>query len=158
VIGETVEQKDIDIHKCCASGELMSFIENPEVDLYSEASEESVNEARRVFTQRNGFLVREENPDKGVDLDVELILDKRVTGFKFAIQLKSVQELRVINKDGTQYISYSFKTSRLGYLIRRKPGLGLIVIYDDINRQLYFDYVENIYRILMDEHKDDEWK
>ena len=49
----------------------MSFFDNPEIDLYSEASEESLNATRQYFCQRNGFLTREENPDKGVDLDVE---------------------------------------------------------------------------------------
>jgi hypothetical protein len=136
----------------------MAFSDNPFIDRYSEASEESVNATKPLFSQKNGFLVREETPDKGVDFDVELILEKQVSGFKFAIQLKSVQNLKTVVKNGTSYISYQFKTSRLGYLIRRKPGFGLLVIYDDADQRLYFDYVEDIYTRIMEEHENYDWQ
>ena len=56
----------------------MGFYDNPIVDIYSKTSEESLIATKQVFLQKNGFLVREENPDKGVDLDVELLIDKMV--------------------------------------------------------------------------------
>lgn len=136
----------------------MSFNENPEIDLYSKASEESVNETRKYFTQRNNFLTREETPDKGVDLDIELLANASATGFKFALQIKSVQTIETINKDNISYIKYSFMTSRLGYLCRRTPGLGLIVLYDDNKKELYYDYVENIYDTISKYKKNDDWK
>lgn len=136
----------------------MSFFDNPEIDLSSEASEESVHATRQFFCQRNGFLTREEIPDKGVDLDVELIVDKQVSGFKFAIQVKSVQKLEKVKKESKEYVRYSFKTSRLGYLCRRTPGVGIIIVYDDENKLLYYDYVEKIYNRIMDEHNGDSWK
>jgi hypothetical protein len=137
---------------------LLSFFDNPEIDCSSEASEESVIATRKLFCQRNGFLAREENPDKGVDLDVELLLDKQVSGFKFAIQIKSVQRIDKIKKNDKQCLRYPFKTSRLGYLCRRKPGLGIIVLYDDETKELYYEYVENIYAKITDERGDDSWK
>ena len=136
----------------------MSFNENPKIDLYSETSEESVNETRKYFTQRNNFLTREENPDKGVDLDIELLANGSTTGFKFALQIKSEQTTRTINRDNIKYIKYSFATSRLGYLCRRTPGFGLIVLYDDNKKVLYYDYVENIYNTISKYKKNDDWK
>lgn len=136
----------------------MSFNENPKIDLYSKASEESVNETRKYFTQRNNFLTREENPDKGVDLDIELLASGSATGFKFALQIKSEQTIKTINRDNIKYIKYSFATSRLGYLCRRAPGFGLIVLYDDNKKVLYYDYVENIYNTISKYKKNDDWK
>jgi hypothetical protein len=52
----------------------MGFYDNPIIDIYSKTSEESLITTKQVFLQKNGFLVREENPDKGVDLDVELLI------------------------------------------------------------------------------------
>jgi hypothetical protein len=136
----------------------MSFFDNPEVDLYSEASEESVNTTRRFFCQRKGFLAREENPDKGVDLDVELLLDGEISGFKFAIQIKSTQHIDMIKEGDNRYLRYPIKTSRLGYLCRRKPGLGIVLVYDDENKTLYYEYVEKIYARIMDDKGDDSWE
>lgn len=136
----------------------MSFFKNPEIDRSSEASEESVIATRAFFCQKNGFLSREENPDKGVDLDVELLTDKQVSGFKFAIQIKSVQGIDRIKKKNKQYLSYSLKTSRLGYLCRRKPGLGIIVLYDVETKKLYFEYVEKIYSRITKEKGNYDWK
>lgn len=135
----------------------MGFCDNPIVDIYSKTSEESVIATRQVFSQKNGFLVREENPDKGVDFDVELLIDNQVSGFKFAVQIKSAQKLQTIQKEGSTFIRHNIKTSRLGYLCRRSPGFGLIVVYDNQEQQLYYDYVEIIFRSIMGEHKDDEW-
>jgi len=135
----------------------MGFYDNPIVDIHSKTSEESVIATKQVFSQKNGFLVREENPDKGVDLDVELLIDNQVSGFKFAIQIKSAQKLQTIQKKGNTFIRYNIKTSRLGYLCRRSPGFGLIVVYDNQEQQLYYDYVENIYSSIMSEHNDKEW-
>ena len=136
----------------------MSYFENPKVDRYSEASEESILAAKRFFSQRKGYLVREENPDKGVDLDVELLIDGQVSGFKFAIQVKSVQKLDKIKKSDSTYIRYSLKTSRLNYLCRRLPGFGIILLYDDQGKQLYFEHVKEIHDDIMDDVGDDSWK
>ncbi len=136
----------------------MSIFDNPKIDLYSEASEESIYETRRYFSQRNNFLTREENPDKGVDLDVELLTVNVTTGFKFAIQVKSVQNIEISKIGVSEYIKYQFKTSRLGYLCRRSPGFGIIVLYDDSNKILYYDYVENILEHINRFKDNDDWK
>ena len=104
-------------------------------------------------------MSREENPDTAVDLDVELITDGQVSGFKFAIQIKSVQKIRRVSRGDKPYIAYSFSTSRLGYLYRRKPGSAIITVYDHQNKVLYYDYVEQILWRVADEHGgDDSWK
>lgn len=135
----------------------MGFYDNPNVDISSQVSEESVLATKQAFLQKNGFLVREENPDKGVDLDVEMIINNKVSGFKFAIQIKSAQNLQTVQKDNISYISYSIKTSRLGYLCRRSPGFGLIVVFDEHSHQLYYDFIENIFSRITKSHNNDEW-
>lgn len=135
----------------------MGFSDNPQIDDFSKISEESVLATKQAFLQRKGFLVREESPDKGVDLDVELLVDNQVSGFKFAIQIKSSQDVKTGKRSGIKCIKYTIKTSRLGYLCRRKPGMGLIVVYDERNEKLYYDYVEKICARITKDHKDNTW-
>jgi hypothetical protein len=99
----------------------VAFNDSPEIDIYSKNSEESVLAVKQLLLQKSGFIVREENPDKGVDFDVELILNKQASGFKFAIQLKSVQKAKFLTKGEIQHVAFRIKTSRLGYLCRRSP-------------------------------------
>lgn len=136
----------------------MAFNDSPEIDVYSKNSEESVLAVKQLLMQKQGFIVREENPDKGVDFDVELIIDNKASGFKFAIQLKSVEQAKFVTKGDTQYVAYRIKTSRLGYLCRRSPGFGLLVIYDDKSKAVYFDYVENIVENIDTISDDNTWK
>lgn len=135
----------------------MSFFDDPNIDSSSKVSEESVLATKSAFLQKKGFLVREENPDKGVDLDVELIVENQVSAFKFAIQIKSCKELSHKKKKGKLYVAYSIKTSRLGYLCRRMPGLGLVVLYDDNTKVTYYDYVEELYKRIMEMNGNEEW-
>jgi len=123
----------------------MSFYEDPVVDENSSRSEESVNAVKTLFTRKNGFISREEIPDYGVDIDVELIWQESgASSKKFAIQIKSTANLGTAKYNDITYISFPFKTSRLGYLSRRTPAYGLVVMYDEQNRICYFDYVEDI--------------
>jgi len=135
----------------------VSFSENPIIDKYSKASEESVHNVKGVFSQKNGFISREEYPDFGADLDVELISkESGASGRKFAIQIKSSDDFTYLEKG--DFISFPFKTSRLGYLCRRMPGHGLVILYDTNKKVSYFDYVEEIYNRLIDDRENDAWK
>lgn len=135
----------------------MAFFDNPIIDSKSKASEGSVLHVKGILCQKNGFISREEHPDFGADLDVELITKENgASGRKFAVQIKSSTDLKYLSSD--PHISFSFKTSRLGYLCRRTPGYGLIVLYDSNTGVAYFDYVEEIYNRLFDEKGDDNWK
>jgi len=123
----------------------MGFYDHPIVDNNSKRSEESVNVLRPLFSRKNGFIFREENPDYGVDVDVELITDdQNVSSWKFAIQIKSKEQLKIITERDEQLISLPFEVSRLGYLSRRAPAFGLVVAYGETDRVYYYDYVENI--------------
>lgn len=123
----------------------MAFHDNPTIDDNSKRSEESVLEVKRFFTRKNGFINREENPDYGVDLDVELILENtQASSWKFAIQIKSAESVKKIQNNGQEFVCLNFKTSRLGYLCRRSPAFGIIILYDEISKLCYFDYVEEI--------------
>lgn len=137
----------------------MAFTDDPHVDFNSKRSEESVHTATGFFTQKNGFISRTEYPDYGVDLDVELInKTSGATSKKFGIQIKSTSEIKTVTHNNEVFISLPFKTSRLGYLARRIPTYGLILIYDEKEQITYFDYVEEIILRLRDIKENDSWK
>lgn len=127
----------------------MSFYQDPLVDDNSKRSEESVNAVKSLFTRKKGFISREENPDFGVDIDVELIAPgKGASSKKFAIQIKSTAVAKESNYNNEAFLTLQFKTSRLGYLARREPAYGIIILYDEISQTCYFDYVEEIIKRL----------
>ena len=135
----------------------MGFLDMPQIDASSKNSDASTVKLRTYINQQNGFIAREDVPDKGCDFDVELILDGRdVSGWRFALQLKSVQKLKLVDNDS--FVSFSFETSRLGYLLRRIPGMGILALYSVENDCIYYDLVENIYERICNEREDDEWK
>lgn len=137
----------------------MAFEENPIIDEASKNSEESEIALRSFFTRRNGFILRQESPDYGVDFNCEVANSDSPTGKLFAIQLKSKENLTfVYDNNNCQFVSFPFKTSRLGYLFRRQPMFGIIALYDNQNRVVYFDYIEDIIARLNDERGNDEWK
>lgn len=135
----------------------MSFIENPKIDLSSERCEESVNKTRSLFTRKEGFILREENPDCGVDFDVELIENREATRRKFAIQIKSSKEFKEKIIGEKSYLSLDFYTSRLGYLSRNTPGLGLVVIYDESRNLLFYEYIEEIIERINETKGNSDW-
>lgn len=123
----------------------MAFDDAPQVDLNSKRSEESVIAVRQFFNQKTGFIFREEAPDYGVDVDVELIVNgKDASSWKFAIQIKSKKQLTCNIENGEELISFSFEVSRIGYLSKRIPAYGIIVLFDEAQQIGYFDYVEAI--------------
>ncbi len=132
----------------------MTFHQAPEVDDNSMRSEESEIAARGWFKRSNGFIYRTEEPDYGVDVDVELIVNgKDASSWKFPIQLKSTSQLQIITTQQELFISLQFKVSRLGYLAKRLPAYGIILIYDDETKLGYFDYLDEIIKRL-DEHSE----
>lgn len=137
----------------------MAFDKDPVVDENSKRSEESVNFVKSLLTRKNGFISREELPDYGVDLDIELVIgEEAASSKKFAVQIKSTSAIQVIQRDGSDFISLNFKTSRLGYLARRLPGYGIIVLYDERTASAYYDHVEDIIRRLDDSEGKADWR
>lgn len=122
----------------------MGFYDNPKIDKAAERSEESVLKTRLLFSLKNNFICREEHPDYGVDLDVEIVISKEASRNKFAIQIKSSAAFPIIKFNEIEYYKLPFLTSRLGYLVRSNPGLGLIVLYNESENLLYYDYAEFI--------------
>ena len=135
----------------------MAFDELPQVDRPSLNSDASAIQLQILLNRSSGFILRADVPDLGCDFDVELIKNEtQASNWRFALQLKSVESISII-KEGL-YISYSFKTSRLGYLLRRQPAFGLVVLYDVGSQNLYYDYADEIYNRLMSDRGSDEWK
>ncbi len=137
----------------------MAFNDNPKIDESARASEESVLAVKNWFILRRGFRCREEYPDNGTDLNIELINSNGddFTGSKFPVQIKSNQTIEIIYKDSSQFVSYSIKTSRLGYFSRIPPSYGMFIIYDVQSNEVYYDFTEKIISRI-DEQRDDDWR
>jgi hypothetical protein len=134
----------------------MGLNDLPIVDIAAENSELSVNSLKAQFQQKFGFIAREDIPDKGCDFLVEIVSNNRATNWRFPIQLKSIEKLKLIKKG--KYISYPFELSRLNYLLNYKPIVGIVVLYSVANGKLYFDYIDKIYYRLKDSHKNNQWR
>ncbi|NII26114.1 DUF4365 domain-containing protein [Pseudoflavitalea sp. X16] len=134
----------------------MSFYDRPLIDTAAENSERSVNALRQHFQAANGFIAREDIPDKGCDFMMEIIAKKQSTNWRFPVQLKSIENPVTIQEG--RYISYPFELSRLKYLLDYKPVVGLIVFYAVREDKFYFEYAEKIYYRLKDLHPDDAWQ
>lgn len=129
----------------------------PIIDVHSKNADKSELKFREVFSQHNNFIPRPDVPDKGCDFDVELIIsDSQSSNWRFPVQLKSVTNLVLV--DSQQFISYSFETSRLGYLMRRYPSMGLVVLYSLKEDRCFYDYTDKIYERIMSERNSDDWK
>ncbi len=123
----------------------MSFDENPIVDDSSERSEASELAVRKALSRARGFICREDVPDYGVDLLVELVINGQASGLRFPVQIKSARNLPAATSDDEECVAHQFATSRLGYLCRCPPAFGLVVLYDDSTGIAYFDFVEQLY-------------
>ena len=135
----------------------MAFDDRPEIDISSLNDDKAMRAFESCMNQSSGFIPREQVPDKGGDYMVELISSvKTSTNHHFAVQLKSIRKPEFIN--GGKFISYTFKTSRLSYLLSNVPVYSLIVLYDVSTSVLYYDYADMIYARLMEERLDETWK
>lgn len=133
----------------------MALDDLPQIDGASEHDDEAKNKLSGILSQKAGFIPREQIPDKGCDYLVELIENRLAKNWHFGVQLKSIESPLLISNGDV--ISYSWLTSRLGYMMRNAPIFGLLVIYDVSSQTLYYEYVEKIYQKLM-ERESDDWK
>lgn len=133
----------------------MAFDDLPQIDPPSEHDDEAKNRLAAIFSQKAGFISREQVPDKGNDYLVELIEHRSAKNRHFCLQLKSVENPVLIDEGST--ISFSWLTSRMGYIMRNEPIYGILVIYDVSSGKLYYEYVYELYQKLM-ERETDGWK
>lgn len=133
----------------------MAFDDLPQIDEASENDDEAKTYFARAFGQKAGFIPREQSPDKGCDYFTELIENKNATNWHFGVQLKSIENPDFINNGN--FISYSWHTSRLGYLMRSAPIYGLLILYDVFTKKTYYEYIDQLYLRLM-ERDNDKWK
>lgn len=133
----------------------MALYDKPQIDSSAINSSISENRLSSLLSESNGFIIRKEIPDKGCDFMCELIEERSVTGYKFPVQLKSIETIKIVNS-GT-YISYSFLTSRLGYMLNHIPTTGIIILYDVINDKLYYDFADAIYSRAVSERDSNDW-
>ncbi|MDD4352729.1 MAG: DUF4365 domain-containing protein [Candidatus Omnitrophica bacterium] len=137
----------------------MAFDDSPIVDENSKTSQESILAVRSFFTKKAGFIAREIADDYGIDIEVELVLESsKASAWSFPIQIKSNAQATTVKHGGKQFITFSFLTSRLGYLCRRFPAYGIVVLYDEGRKSCFYDYVENIIKRVTDQRDNEEWK
>src|SRR5580698_3371164 len=106
----------------------MAFTDMPVIDRSAIYSERSEHRFKEFVNLDSGFQVRLEWPDKGCDFNLELVLHGHGASSQvFPVQLKSIQKPTLVNDE--TYISFSLETSRLGYLMRRLPSMGIVVLY-----------------------------
>lgn len=67
------------------------------------------------------------------------------------------QAIEIVYKGSSQFVSYSVKTSRLGYFSRIPPSYGMFIIYDVQSDEVYYDFTEKIISRI-DEQRDDDWR
>jgi len=128
----------------------MALFDHPQIDDSSKRSDESVTALKAHFSQANGFICRDQTPDTGIDFQVELVTEGRnARNWHFSIQLKSISKPELI-EDG-QIISYSFETSRLGYLLAHVADSGIFVLYNYTSKECFYEFVAEITRKLYDE-------
>jgi len=119
----------------------MAYTDSPIVDRFSTNEERSELRVRAFLNQGTGFITRREVPDKGCDLDIELILaGDRSSSWKFPVQIKSIESLRLV--DNEKAISLPFETSRLGYLMRRIPAMGIVIFYAVQDDACYYEFAD----------------
>ena len=138
----------------------MGFFDNPIVDKNAERSDESVIKSQLLFSLKNGFNSHsvDGSKDYGVDIYSEIIDLSGATGNLFPIQIKSTRKAQFIIKDSIKYFTLTFPTSRLGYLSRHTPNYGIIVLYNESDETLYYDYLWEIYNRIRLDRKDESWK
>lgn len=133
----------------------MGLLDLPKID---DSAKNSAASERRVEVLLNidtGFICRREIPDKGCDYMTELVVDGRVRGYKFPIQLKSIETIVLV--EANKFISYQIKTSRLGYMLQHIPTTGIFILYDTQTTNCYYDFSDSIYTRIMEDRHSDEW-
>jgi predicted house-cleaning noncanonical NTP pyrophosphatase (MazG superfamily) len=128
----------------------------PQIDDPGINSSDSEQAFEGFFTEGNGFISRKDLPDKGCDYIVEMLDKKNITNWRFQVQLKSIEKLKLIG--GGKLISYQIKTSQLGYLLNFKPTYGLVVLYSVKKNCLYYDFIDRIYRRIQNADSNEKWK
>jgi tetratricopeptide (TPR) repeat protein len=118
----------------------MAFDELPQIDRSRIQSSESALSLESVFRLPE-FVTRAQNPDLGIDYEIELAEDSRGSNIRFSVQLKSVAAGE--QDPDRQALKFVVETSRLHYLSRTLCG-SLLVIYDASSRNMFYRWVHEI--------------
>ncbi|MHA7627891.1 DUF4365 domain-containing protein [Corallococcus sp. M7] len=99
-------------------------------------------ESRRAFGNATPaeWVVRPQESDYGIDLQVQIFENSKATNLFFFVQLKGSDSLDV---DG-EVAGYRFKTERLRHYLELAIPV-MLVAYDAKSRRLYYDWVHAIW-------------
>jgi hypothetical protein len=90
------------------------------------------------------WVLRDINPDYGIDKSLEIVEDDIVTGKEVFIQLKGTQTIAIHG----DYVSFSIDTDHLKYYLEKDVPAFLIVV-DLINKKCYWSFLQQYaYEIL----------
>ncbi len=125
----------------------------PKSSAFEDLETISMRHLELLFDSQRFEVRRELQRDKGIDFTVELKHEGCYTNYRFAIQLKSTNSPNR-NNDGS--ISYGIDTRNIGYL-RNFPMIAYYVLYDHIEGRFYFEQVWEIYNLLINKYKGQEY-
>ncbi|WP_375756325.1 DUF4365 domain-containing protein [Corallococcus exercitus] len=99
-------------------------------------------ESRRAFENATPaeWVVRSQESDYGIDLQVQIFEDNKATNLFFFVQLKGSDSLDV---DG-EVAGYRFKTERLRHYLDLTIPV-MLVAYDAKSRRLFYDWVHAVW-------------
>lgn len=115
----------------------------PQVHINDILGESGETKAKSFFSKENGFVPHKPDQDYGEDLLCKIIIDGKVLGKFFPVQVKSTSDLSKSLKQ--EYYSVGgYPVHNLNFLLSFTPYYGLIVLYDDSTKECYFDFVEKV--------------
>jgi tetratricopeptide (TPR) repeat protein len=99
-------------------------------------------ESRRRFenTIPAEWITRTPSPDYGVDFEITLVQDGRVTNQVFGVQIKATDTIKPSNKKA----SFSFERERIEYYLEQKMPI-MLVLFDAHNNRLFFQWTHHWY-------------
>lgn len=82
------------------------------------------------------WVIRDQQPDYGLDIKVDLFVNSMLTPFSFYAQLKSIDDAN----SELEILKYQFKTERVLEYIEN-PLPVMLVLYDIKNKRLFYNWV-----------------
>jgi tetratricopeptide (TPR) repeat protein len=97
-------------------------------------------ESRKAFESAipSEWTIQKQDPDYGIDLQVNIFENEQATSQFFYVQLKATDSIKVL----TQAPTFTFKTERLLYY-QTLPYPMMLVLYDATGKRLFYEWLHD---------------
>ena len=111
--------------------------------------------AQRLFESflPTSWVVRKQEPDYGMDYDIEIFENEEPTGISFYIQLKGTAKLDCKHNE----VKFTFETDKLAYYIDKVNKPVFIVLVDIENKGCFWLFAQNYIKEILSKEKT-EWR